>query len=578
MKIRILKGIKDKILTEVIAIAVAVSAIGIPAEAVAEPQSKTQVSKKKSTGKSTGKSSGRSSKKSGRKSSGGNKSSGAKKQSGSSKSKTVSNKPETSAELKKRQESVRDELKKTEEEIRRNDASIKKGLSELSRLEEGITASKKETAALSAEVRKLNSRIATLDKSIAENTRELARLRDEYLKAVKKMRVSKKRNSSMAYIFGAKDLAQAERRMRYLKEFSEWKDSRTKDIEGKVALLKKENEQLAQAKSDKDVMLDREMKAQRKLTDQKQRQDALVAELRANGDALHQHLARKQAEANELRNRVAAVIAEEQRKAEEQRRAKEAEEQRLAKEREERRLAEEQQRKEQQVQEDLASNQTSAKESPGKETRQKETSKKQNKKQDKKQDKGKSGNNGDYASARKRKPRNNDSGANSGSTAKSSNKSSGSSGSSAKSAPAKTAAAGDFASMKGALPKPVAGSFRITSPFGRHSLPDLPDVTYDNPGIDAEVASGASAQAVYQGRVSGIYMVPGFSTVVIVNHGDYYTVYGNIASPAVKVGDNVKQGQSVGAVASDPDNPGHSTIHFEVWKGREKMNPSQWIK
>ncbi|MDE7342618.1 MAG: M23 family metallopeptidase, partial [Muribaculaceae bacterium] len=105
-----------------------------------------------------------------------------------------------------------------------------------------------------------------------------------------------------------------------------------------------------------------------------------------------------------------------------------------------------------------------------------------------------------------------------------------------------------------------------------------PFCMYENPGLDADVSSGASAQAVYAGTVSGVYMIPGFSTVVIVNHGEYYTVYGNLGSAAVKVGDRVKQGQTVGKVTTDPDNPGHSEIHFEVWKGKEKQNPAAWIR
>ena len=132
--------------------------------------------------------------------------------------------------------------------------------------------------------------------------------------------------------------------------------------------------------------------------------------------------------------------------------------------------------------------------------------------------------------------------------------------------------------MRGSLPHPAAGEFHITSQFGKHALPDLPDVTYDNPGIDARVAAGTQALAVHAGTVSGVYMIPGFSTVVIVNHGDYYTVYGNIASAAVKIGDRVKSGQALGKLTIDPDNPGHSEIHFEVWKGREKLNPQSWIR
>ena len=63
-----------------------------------------------------------------------------------------------------------------------------------------------------------------------------------------------------------------------------------------------------------------------------------------------------------------------------------------------------------------------------------------------------------------------------------------------------------------------------------------------------------------------------------MNHGEYYTVYGNIASASVKVGDRVKTGQSLGKLAVDPDNPGHSEIHFEVWKGKEKLNPASWLR
>ena len=65
---------------------------------------------------------------------------------------------------------------------------------------------------------------------------------------------------------------------------------------------------------------------------------------------------------------------------------------------------------------------------------------------------------------------------------------------------------------------------------------------------------------------------------MIVNHGNYYTVYGNIASPSVKVGDVVKQGQAVGKLAPSEDDPSHSSIHFEVWKNRDKLNPLDWIR
>lgn len=511
------------------------------------------------------------------------------------------------AELRKQQQSVQAEVTKTREAIRKNEQEVKQSLNELSRLEGDIATSKRESATLAGEVNKLSGKISTLQGSIDRHKKELERLREEYLKAVKKMRISKKRTSKLAYLFSASDLAQADRRMRYLKEFSEWKDRQTALINSRIEQLKIENKQLQQAKSDKDIMLGRELAAQNKLTEQKQRQDVLIADLKANGDVLQDHLAKKQLEVNALKNQVAAVIAEEQRKAEaeRQRKAELARQERERKEREKAALAakkatEEKARREaaekeaarkealRKEQEEKARKEQALKDKARKEQAQKEADQKkkeqakkdQSKKEVPQKEQAKQDNSGrnepekkDYAIARKRKPRNT-------SPEQTPKKETPKKVEPKKENPPKETPkkSSGFGDMRGALPRPVGGHFRVTGKFGRHSLPDLPNVTYDNPGIDVEVSKGASANCVYAGTVTGVYVVTGFSNVVIVNHGDYYTVYGNIASPHVKVGDNVKQGQAIGKLGADPDNPGYSTLHFEVWKGREKLNPSAWIK
>ncbi|MDE6272668.1 MAG: peptidoglycan DD-metalloendopeptidase family protein [Muribaculaceae bacterium] len=517
----------------------------------------------------------------------------------------------SSKELKKQQQSAQAEINKTREDIRKNEEEVKKGLNELSRLEDGIAISKKETQTLSNEVGKLSGKISDLESKIAADERELGRLRTEYLKAVKKMRVSRKRNSGFAYLFSAKNMAEAERRMRYLKEFSEWKTWQTEAINARVEALKANRKDLERAKSDKNVMLNREMTAQKKLNEQKARQDVIIADLKANGDVLQAHLAKKQAEVNQLKNQVAAVIAEEQRRLEEQRRAEaerkrkqeeaaRAERERKEKERLERERAEKERKereaaeaaRKRQAQEEIesrrereeakkkessAQKETPKKTEPKKTEPKKETPKKTEPKktEPKKETSPKKESNKSYAEARQRKPRNE--APKKEEPKKTTSKKEEPRQDSPKQEP-KQNSGGDFAGMRGALPRPVSGAWRITGKFGKHSLPDLPNVTYDNPGIDVEVSKGAAVNAVYQGSVSGVYMVPGFGTVIIVNHGDYYTVYGNIASASVKVGDKVKQGQRLGSAGENPDDPGHGSLHFEVWKGREKQNPTGWIK
>lgn len=506
--------------------------------------------------------------------------SGKKKQRGTSKGKA-----ETSDDVKRRETAARQDIRRTREQIKLNDAEISKGLGELGRLEGDINVSKQKVATSTRNVQNLQNRIGQLENTISAGEKELARMRAEYLKAVKKMRTKRREKSTLAFVFSAGSFNEAMRRMRYLKQFSAWRENQSKEIGARVESLRQQTDQLAEAKKLQDRELALQTESQRQLQAQYKKQDSIVAGLKQNGEALRAHLARKQSEANELRNRVSALIAEEQRKAEADRKAREkaeadrqaqllaekraAERQAAALEADRKRQAEAREASERKQREAMIAQNKPAKtetkkpdkKNPDKEQPdKKQPDKKQpDKKQpDKKQPDKKADNDVSYAEVRQRRPKKESSNQSVPAAPKTNN--------------------GNFASMRGALPRPVSGPFRVTSRFGNQSLPDMPNVSYDNPGIDVEVSKGASVQSVYAGMVSGVYMLPGYGTVVIVNHDGYYTVYGNLSSAGVKVGDSVKQGQSLGNVAANADDPSHGQLHFEVWKNRDKLDPMAWIR
>ena len=495
--------------------------------------------------------------------------------------KAVKKAPESKAELQRRQQATQAEIAETRRKIQENERQVSRNLAELGKLQGDIETAKKQVAATRNQVTTLQNRIGTLEGKIAQGDKEVARMRGEYLKAVKAVRKRKGSNSTLAYIFSSKSFGEARRRMRYLREFSEWRKKQTDEIQNELNVLNRERAALAQSRDMYGKALARNVTAQKQLETQYGKQDAIVVQLKANGSALKTHLAQKQQEANALKGRVAALIAAEQRAAEQREAERLAAEKRAAEQRAaEQRAAEEKAARDRELamtpkpgkaEETKEPAKEKPKETKAKEQRKrrpkqsKQTQSKQQPKQDKAEPQKNAGNSGrEYADARNRRPRS-DASVSSGS-------------SSASASGSKPAGGSNFASMRGSLPRPVGGAFNITSRFGPHSLPDLPDVVYDNPGIDAEVARGATAQAVYAGKVSGVYMIPGFSTVVIVNHGGYYTVYGNLASASVKVGDVVKQGSGVGRVADSEDSPGRGQIHFEVWKNREKQDPLAWIR
>lgn len=489
--------------------------------------------------------------------------------------------PESKAELQRRQQAAQAEIAETRRKIQENERQVSRNLAELGKLHGDIETAKKQVAATRNQVTTLQNRIGTLEGKIAQGDKEVARMRGEYLKAVKAVRKRKGSNSTLAYIFSSKSFGEARRRMRYLREFSEWRKKQTDEIQNELNVLNRERAALAQSRDMYGKALAKNVTAQKQLETQYGKQDAIVVQLKANGSALKTHLAQKQQEANALKGRVAALIAAEQRAAEQREAERLAAEKRAAEQRAaEQRAAEEKAARDRELAMTPKPGKTEEAKEPAKEKPKEAKAKEQRKRRPRqpKQEKPKqqprqektepqknAGNSGrEYADARNRRPR--------------SDASAPSKSSSVSASASKQAAGSNFASMRGSLPRPVGGAFNITSRFGPHSLPDLPDVVYDNPGIDAEVARGATAQAVYAGKVSGVYMIPGFSTVVIVNHGGYYTVYGNLASASVKVGDVVKQGSAMGRVADSEDSPGHGQIHFEVWKNREKQDPMAWIR
>ncbi len=136
----------------------------------------------------------------------------------------------------------------------------------------------------------------------------------------------------------------------------------------------------------------------------------------------------------------------------------------------------------------------------------------------------------------------------------------------------------DFEKNKGALPWPVSAGV-ITSHFGKHAHPSLAQVTVNNNGVDFTTDKNANALAVFGGKVTSIFNIPGAGQNVIVTHGSYKTVYSGLETVVVKIGDAVSTKQKLGTVMYDGED---YTLHFEVWKvgadAGAAQNPELWIK
>ncbi len=131
-----------------------------------------------------------------------------------------------------------------------------------------------------------------------------------------------------------------------------------------------------------------------------------------------------------------------------------------------------------------------------------------------------------------------------------------------------------FEKNKNSLPWPLEKGY-ISSGFGVHRHPDLPDITIVNNGIDIMTSKGANARAVFNGKVSAVVNIAGSHTTVLVNHGEYFTIYSNLENVFVSKGQEITTKQSIGTVATDEE--GKSKFHFEVWKQYTKLDPEAWL-
>jgi septal ring factor EnvC (AmiA/AmiB activator) len=133
----------------------------------------------------------------------------------------------------------------------------------------------------------------------------------------------------------------------------------------------------------------------------------------------------------------------------------------------------------------------------------------------------------------------------------------------------------DFKNNQGRLPWPVQNGV-ITGVFGRQPHPTIKSVEIVNNGIDIRTDHGAAVKSVFEGTVVGTQFIPGFDYMVILQHGEYYTVYSNLEEVNVRKGQKVSVRQTIGKVNIDRKT-NTSEVHFEIWKEKTRLDPSKWV-
>lgn len=386
-------------------------------------------------------------------------------------------------DLQSRKKQLAQEIADTQRILRETQKNKKATMAQLNALVKQIEARERLINTISSEIRLLDNQIGRTDYEIEQLQLELEQLKREYAAMIRFAYRNQSSYNKLMFVFAAQNFNQAYKRLKYLQQFSEYRQRQAKYIEEaqrKLELKMKELESNKEVKSD---LLQEEQQEKVILGKEKSQKESMAKQLGAKEQKLKNQITAKQKASKKLDQQIQDIIRKEiaaaRKKAEEEAKAKGT--------------------KMPNAEKGSAANLTLT--------------------------------------------------------------------------PEALKLSKEFTSNKGRLPWPVEKGV-IIEQFGAHEHPQLKGVMVQNNGVDIKTTSGAAVRAIFNGTISGVIQIPGGLNAVLVRHGEFTTVYTNLKSVSVKMGQQVTTKQNIGVVATEDD---LSSVEIQIWKGINKLNPVEWL-
>lgn len=451
------------------------------------------------------------------------------------------------AEKKKNQERI-NEVKKV---LNQTSKEKKASMSEARAIQQQIENQEKKISLANDDLSLIQREMAENEASQESLRSELSVLQKEYSEIIVREAKNSGKLTKMGFLFSSNSVTELFMRYKYLKQYSENRKNKFEKMKSLTDSLKKRQAELAESRNRQTSVVQQVSEDKKGLDGLKQKQDVIVKELTSKEGQLRTELKKQEDALRRLNSVISIAIAKERaaRKAEEEARAKEA-----ARKREAERLAAAKEAERLRAEEAARKKAAEAAKKKAEENSTAPTSKEEPSKREepiKKEEPVKK------VEPPAPKPE----------TPKTVTKAE---------APTRTevatVATGKFSAAKNRLSWPASGF--ISSKFGPKDHAVLKGIKVDNHGVDIRTSPGAEVRAVFEGEVLDITEIPGLNFVVAIQHGDYYTVYANLASVAVRQNQKVTGREIIGTVA---EKDGVPEINFQVWHNFTKLNPELWL-
>lgn len=212
-------------------------------------------------------------------------------------------------QLEQRREAIKKEMQQLQ---RLRETNKKKEISILTQVEDLDTKIK-----LRSDLIKVtNSQANLLTREINENLekmenlrKELTILKEDYSEMIRKSYKSKSGQSKVMFLLSSESFTQAYKRTQYMKQYANYRKKQGEQIKERTALIQLTNKNLIKQKADKESLIAENRIAKRELDKEKERQDALVKEIRKKSSSYVAQIKEKQKETARIDRQIDQLIA-----------------------------------------------------------------------------------------------------------------------------------------------------------------------------------------------------------------------------------------------------------------------------
>ncbi|UKK48285.1 peptidoglycan DD-metalloendopeptidase family protein [Prevotella sp. E9-3] len=445
-----------------------------------------------------------------------------------------------------------------QEELKRG---VKRGMENLMILDQEIAEKRKVVDTIRNDISRLSEYISLLDRQLIVLEEELEQRRNRYMKSMRYMHRNRSAQDQFMFVFSADNFNQMYRRLRFSREYAAYQRAQGEAVKSKQQQVEDKKRELAESRHEKSALLARGEQEKKNLEGKQNEQQNQVNKLKKQQKTVEALILEQQRREAELNARIDKLIAEEiaREKARQEAEAKKRAEAEAAKKRaeelarkkaaaeaarreNERRIAEA--RKKEENARRKAQQAASQKERAEAERRAREAENERREAELRAMEDNRNRQR-EIAEAKKveetfREPAED------------------------------RRLSGSFEQNRGRLPLPISGAYRLVRGFGTYSPEGLSHVKLKSNGWHLKGQSGAKAQSVFDGVVSGVYFQGG-SYIVTVRHGKYISAYINLAQVSVRKGQKVKARQALGSLGPD------QTMQFQLRNWNTLLNPGLWI-